>query len=207
MVLRTLRELLASGRAQVLVDVGCGGGDLAAHVRDLAGEYVGCDLIRYENFPEGQAARFVQCDLNGAIALGDACADCVVSIETIEHLENPRAFVRELARIAKPGAPIVLTTPNQLSLLSKLTLIVKGEFNAFQEAPGLYPSHITALVERDLLRIATECGLETPLIRYTDSGRIPFTSRHYPAWLWFRGRAFSDNVLLAARKPAAHPHG
>jgi hypothetical protein len=92
----------------------------------------------------------------------------------------------------------VVTTPNQLSLLSKLTLVLKNQFNAFQEAPGLYPAHLTALLEVDLLRIARECGLADPTIRHTDSGRIPFTPWHWPRG--FRGRAFSDNVLLAALK-------
>jgi len=33
----------------------------------------------------------------------------------------------------------------------------------------------------------------------TNSGRIPFTPIHWPRWL--RGRFFSDNVILVARKP------
>jgi hypothetical protein len=94
---------------------------------------------------------------------------------------------------------VVVTTPNQLSLLSKLTLVVKNQFNAFTERPGSYPAHITALLEVDLVRIARECGLVEVGIRYTDSGRIPGTARHWPRPLG--GRAFSDNVLLEARRP------
>jgi hypothetical protein len=100
----------------------------------------------------------------------------MVSVKTIEHLENPRSFMRrQLARLARPGGPAIVTTPNQLSPLSKTTLVLKNQFNAFQEKPGLYPAHLTALLEVDLLRIATECGLVRSTIRYTDSGRIPFT--------------------------------
>jgi 2-polyprenyl-3-methyl-5-hydroxy-6-metoxy-1,4-benzoquinol methylase len=120
-------------------------------------------------------------------------------VETIEHLENPRAFVRELARLAKPGGTVLVTTPNQLSLLSKLTLLTRNQFNAFQEAPGLYPAHITALLEVDLRRIARETGLEGVEVHYSGFGRIPFTARHWPRPL--QGRAFSDNVALLARRP------
>ncbi|MGL4501612.1 MAG: hypothetical protein ACRCU2_21260, partial [Planktothrix sp.] len=81
------------------------------------------------------------------------------------------------------------------SLLSKLTLILKNQFNAFQEAPGLYPAHITALLEIDLIRIAKECGLSDVTIEYSDRGRIPFTGWNWPQNLGFRGRAFSNNVL------------
>jgi hypothetical protein len=76
---------------------------------------------------------------------------------------------------------------------------VKNQFPAFQERPGLYPAHITALLTVDLLRMARECGLAEPAIRYSDSGRIPGTRWHWPRPL--AGRAYSDNVLLMARRP------
>ncbi len=125
----------------------------------------------------------------------------VSSLETIEHLENPRRFVRELVRVLKPGGRIFISTPNQLSLLSKLTLVVKNEFNAFQEAAGLYPAHLTALLETDLTRMARECSLEEIEIHYTNQGRIPSRARSWPSFC--RGRLFSDNVILAARKPGS----
>jgi hypothetical protein len=51
---------------------------------------------------------------------------------------------------------VVITTPNQESLLSKLTLLLLNEFNAFRA--GSYPAHLTALLEVDRRRIAAECG-------------------------------------------------
>ena len=160
---------------------------------------MGCDLVRYDGFPEDARASFVEANLDRPpydLPEGEASVTCAV--ETIEHLENPRAFVRELRRITRPGGLIVITTPNQLSLLSKITLLVKNQFNAFQD--GCYPAHITALLEMDLVRIATECGLEEIGVHYTDHGRIPFSARHWPRT--FRGRWFSDNVLLRARRTA-----
>jgi 2-polyprenyl-3-methyl-5-hydroxy-6-metoxy-1,4-benzoquinol methylase len=182
-----------------LVDVGCGSGALWHVLGPAFVRYIGVDIVRYDGFPLD--AQFVTGNLdNGRLPLADDCADVVASVETIEHLENPRAFMRQLARVAKPGGTVIVSTPNQLSLLSKLTLVVKNQFNAFQEAPGLYPAHLTALLEIDLLRIARECGLAEPAIRYTNSGRIPFTPISWPRWL--RGRPFSDNVILVARKAA-----
>ena len=181
-----------------LVDVGCGAGNLWPFVHDRFDRYLGLDAVRYDGFPaEGQLH---QIDLDtGRATLPDGVGDMVAAIETIEHLENPRAFVRELARLARPGGLVVITTPNQLSLLSKLGLLVKNQFPSFQEGPGLYPAHITALLPVDLLRMARECGLVESAIRYSDSGRIPGTRWHWP---WpLAGRAYSDNVLLVARRP------
>ena len=195
LVARTIRARHAGGGT--LLDVGCGVGALWDAVGGGFDHYLGADVVRYEGFPPG--GTFLEVDLEtGRVPVPDASAEVVAAVETIEHLENPRGFVRELTRLARPGGLIVVTTPNQLSLLSTLTLVLKGQFNAFQEAPGLYPAHRTALLEVDLLRIARECGLVDPAIRYTDSGRIPFTPRPWPRG--FRGRAFSDNVLLAATR-------
>jgi hypothetical protein len=84
-------------------------------------------------------------------------------------------------------------------------LIVKNEFTAFQERPGLYPAHRTALLETDLARIARESGLQGARIGYSNSGRIPGGALTWPAM--FGGRAFSDNVMVIARKPAKLPLG
>lgn len=196
MVARALARRHSGGGT--LLDVGCGVGALrsyaAAHVQD----YVGADVIRYEDFPA--EARFVSIDLDaGRVPLPDACAEVVAAVETIEHLENPRAFFRELRRLVKPGGLIVVTTPNQLSLLSKLTLLTKNQFNAFQEGPGLYPAHITCLLEEDLRRIARETGLDQVEIAYSDHGRLPLSARSWPTGFGFHGRRFSDNLLCSGK--------
>jgi hypothetical protein len=108
--------------------------------------------------------------------------------------------MRRLVAAARPGGWVLVTTPNQLSLLSRLTLLTRGEHNAFRA--GSYPAHLTALLEVDLRRIAGECGLQEVAVEYSRSGRVVFTGRHFPGWvarLWPRG--LSDNVLLAGRKP------
>jgi 2-polyprenyl-3-methyl-5-hydroxy-6-metoxy-1,4-benzoquinol methylase len=201
-VLAALTE--RGARARCLLDVGCGTGSLYARVRGVCERYVGADAIRHAGFPAG--AEFVLADLDaGRVTLGDGTCDVVACVETIEHVENPRALMRELVRLATPGGWLVVTTPNQLSLLSKLGLLTKNEFVHFQERPGLYPAHISALLEIDLVRMCRENGLEDIAVRYSGSGRIPFTARNWPnpfrASTGSKARAFSDNVLVVARKP------
>ncbi|MBA4018990.1 MAG: SAM-dependent methyltransferase [Pirellula sp.] len=182
----------------ILLDVGCGQGLLWPFVRDKFGQYIGADVVRYDGLSE--EATFHRIDLDsGRVPLPDGAADVVVAVETIEHLENPRAFARELTRLCKPGGWIIITTPNQLSFLSKLTLLVKNSFNAFTDTS--YPAHITALLETDLRRIAAECGWQETTIRFTESGRIPGTGHHWPRWMSrVLPRAFSDNICVSGRK-------
>jgi SAM-dependent methyltransferase len=169
-------------------------------VHDRFHRYIGADVVRYEGMPTEAEFKHVDLD-SGRVGLPNDSADVVVAVETIEHLENPRAFMRELVRLAKPSGWIIVTTPNQLSLLSKVTLLIKNQFNAFQEAPGLYPAHLTALLESDLVRIATECGLTDVDTAFSHVGRMPLGHFHYPSWMSRRfPRLLSDNVLLIARK-------
>jgi SAM-dependent methyltransferase len=199
-VASALRE--KEGHMETVVDLGCGGGDSARYLDGMYDHYLGCDVVRYDAFPNAKSIQFKHVDLNRTpYPVDSASARVVVSVETIEHIENPRALVREMARIVRPGGLIVVTTPNQLSLMSKLYLVARNEFHAFQEAPGLYPAHITALVEEDLIRIARESGLVDVEIRYTNRGRIPLTGWYWPRRAGMRGQWFSDNVVMLARRP------
>jgi SAM-dependent methyltransferase len=196
MVAAVLAERVPVGGT--LLDVGCGRAELWPFVADRFVAYAGADVVRYDGFPDGAAFHAVDLD-TGRVPLPDGFADVVAAVETIEHLENPRAFARELTRLARPGGWVVVTTPNQLSLLSKLGLWVKNEFPAFRGSN--YPAHLTALLEIDLRRIAAECGWQDVAVRYTADGRIPGTARHWPGRLsrWFP-RSLSDNVLVTGRR-------
>lgn len=185
-----------TGRGTI-VDVGCGCGALRALVEPMFERYVGTDLVRYESFPAH--CEFRPANLDEGLPFPEAFADAVVAAEIIEHLENPRALMRELVRVAKPGGTVIVTTPNQLSLLSLLTLITKQRFSAFQDVH--YPAHLTALLEIDLIRMAGEAGLTNVEVAYTRQGRIAKTPWHYPprvSRLWPRG--LSDNLLVIGRK-------
>lgn len=198
MVACAIKSLRLDGAT--VVDVGCGSGNLLGYLHDLCDHYVGVDIIRYPGYPS--EAEFVGVDLEAErIPLSDGSADVVTALEVIEHVENPRAFIRELARIARPGGAVIVTTPNQLSVLSLLSLVVKQRFAAFQDVH--YPAHLTALLEVDLRRIAAETGLECAQISYSLRGRIPLTARSYPRALSrLFPRGLSDTVLVAARRPA-----
>jgi 2-polyprenyl-3-methyl-5-hydroxy-6-metoxy-1,4-benzoquinol methylase len=195
----TVAALLAARAAGGdLADVGCGRGDLWRVLRGRFRRCVALDAVRYDELPGD--VDFHRADFDSAsLPLPDGSADAVVAVEVIEHLENPRAFVRELTRITRPGGWILVTTPNQLSLLSLLTLVVKGRFSAFQD--NTYPAHRTALLDVDLRRIMTECGLSDIAVEYTGLGRLPLSEWHYPAAIAaLSPRRFSDNVLAIARR-------
>lgn len=201
LILSILRAERASGS---LIDFGAGKGELLARLSQLGSfdALAGIDLFPR---PAGFDPRidWFQQDLNEPLIVQQQF-DCVVCSETIEHLENPRQTFRSLNQLLKPGGLLVLTMPNQESIRSYVGLLFGGHFTYFLGA--CYPAHITALLRMDLRRMCQETGLTAPAFRYTNAGGIP----KLPWLRWqrisfglLRGRLFSDNIALIARKPAS----
>lgn len=198
-IYQTVAAVLAGrGAGGTVADVGCGRGELWPLISGAFKSCVGLDAVRYDGLPP--AIDFRPADFDAArLPVTDAGVDAAVSVEVIEHLENPRAFVRELARIVRPGGWVVVTTPNQLSASSVLALVLKGQFGAFQDAS--YPAHRTALLESDLRRIFAECGLRDVQVAFTCHGRVPLTALHYPrALARLAPRRLSDTIVISGRR-------
>jgi SAM-dependent methyltransferase len=53
-----------------------------------------------------------------AIPWPSASFDAVVADSLLEHLADPRAALRECARVLRPGGRLILWSPNRLSLLA-----------------------------------------------------------------------------------------
>ena len=64
------------------------------------------------------------------LPLDDAVADLYVCLETIEHLQNDRAFLQEVVRVLKRGGLFICSTPNRLVTNPGKT-IAKKPFNPF----------------------------------------------------------------------------
>jgi SAM-dependent methyltransferase len=116
-VLRLLADL-PPGR---LLDVPAGGGTLADGVAKLGHRMTAVDLFAHPGF------RGVLADACAPLPFRDGSFDTVVSIEGIEHFENQSAFLRECARVMRPGGRLVLTTPNILHLGSRLSAFLTGQ--------------------------------------------------------------------------------
>jgi SAM-dependent methyltransferase len=140
---RRVAELLPDldWSAAQLVDVGAGRGYFLGllargleHLRQAPARHLhACDLFPADFEVPGLTC--AQAGENGSAPFADQAFDAVVSIEVIEHLENSYAFLRELFRLAKPGATVIVTTPNTLHLQSRVRNLVFGFPTLFDPLP------------------------------------------------------------------------
>ncbi len=102
-----------------VAEVGCGGGHgtaqlLAAGATHVDGFDIDSQAIANAQTTYGNDRLAFHTAPAGAIAAEDDAFDLVVSLETIEHVEDDTAYVREIGRIVRPGGTLLCSTPNRL---------------------------------------------------------------------------------------------
>ena len=122
--------------------------------------------------------------------------DWVFALEVVEHLANPRHFMREAHRCLKAGGRMLITTPCNESLTARLSFLFRGYFPAFCEHDYRMSGHITPVTELELTRMAREAGFGRVEFSYPLPGRIPKSS---VAWQRIvprlRGKLWSDTLF------------
>lgn len=151
-----------------VLDVGCGAGLLTEPLARLGGIVTGLDAAP-ENIAVASAhaqdqALTIDFRATPVEAVADRDFDLVTSMEVIEHVADPAAFVAALAdKLAQDGL-MILSTPNRTPL-SRLAMIGIGEtiggipkgthdWNRF-----LTPDELTALVEDAGMDVIDRSGL------------------------------------------------
>lgn len=181
MAMNAIRLVPETSPRRLAVDVGGGEGVLA---RMLMETFTSVTLLDYNasdrvDLPARISA--IQCDLNLVLPIEDGTVDFAFSLEVIEHLENPRHFLREMARIATPGGYVFITTPNIHNLWSVMAFALRGQHRYFQDSS--YPAHITPLSRIDLHRIGREAGLIVKGELWGGRDPAPFTSIRLPSFI------------------------
>ena len=150
------------------LDVGCGAGLLAEPLARMGAAVTGVDAA-----PENIAAARAHAAGQGLgidyhagelAALPPATFDLVTSMEVVEHVADPAAFIAELAARLAPGGLMILSTPNRTAL-SKLLLVEAAERigavprGTHDWGQFLKPEELTALLAAAGLEVVDRTGL------------------------------------------------
>ncbi len=133
---------------------------LARALADRRFEVHALDLLDQESSAAAAGIRYVRGNLDqGLPQFGDQTFDYLVCTEGLEHLEHPALLLREFARVLRPLGTLLVTTPNVVSLRSRLKFLLFGYFDGFRrralfrslgrprdlETPHISPIHIQFL--------------------------------------------------------------
>jgi 2-polyprenyl-6-hydroxyphenyl methylase / 3-demethylubiquinone-9 3-methyltransferase len=176
---RALRPLAGKRAA----DVGCGAGLLAEPLARLGAQVTGIDAAP-ENIAAARAHALgqgleIDYRAGGAEAL-DGRYDLVASLEVVEHVADPAAFVAALAAAVGEDGLLILSTPNRTQW-SKLVMIGIGE--GFGRIPRGTHDWAKFIAPDELKALIRAAGLEV-----TDTTGI--------GWSPTRGFALTDDLSL-----------
>ena len=141
-----------------VLELGAGSGAMAQRLADLGYAPTASDLFP-GRFQPHDPIPFVAADLNGPFAAGlPGDLEAVVALELVEHLENPRHFLRQVRALLPPGGQLLLSTPNIANPVSQAMFLRTGRFQWFRDADYAEQGHITPLSPWVLERALEEAG-------------------------------------------------
>lgn len=191
-----------------VLDIAAGSGALCLRLKDLGMIPTGVDLVD-ENFRLHGEVDFIKTNLNDDLpAQLRGSFDCVTATELIEHLENPRHFIRQCFEILRPGGLLVLSTPNTASSISLAQFVRTGEFRWFMAEHYDCTGHITPILLPVLCNALKEAGFTD--IHLTSVAPLEFTGLSW--WkmrllAWFLRKIASrplyegDFLIASAQRP------
>jgi SAM-dependent methyltransferase len=185
-------EIRALLPAEAFLDAGCGDGRFLAAlpaVGPVPARVVGVDIAdsilataRRATAAAGLDAELVRGNLE-RLPLGDSDFDLIVSIQVLEHLLDPAAGIRELARVLRPGGTLLLTTDNRARRLTQtlngprwLVATLLGKRNRREK--HLFPHRTFS--KRELVELLEAAGLaveRTRTFRFSLVGASPRVRR------------------------------
>ena len=141
---RIVQEFIGDGlpRGARVLDIGCGRGhDLlrtAERYKALSLRLYGIEIVpedirvaarRVEEHPDRPSVSLIMSEVE-RLPFRSGQFDGVMCSEVVEHLPDPDAALREIARITKLGGTLALTTPNIGNKLHKMRKFLPGGMKA-----------------------------------------------------------------------------
>jgi SAM-dependent methyltransferase len=167
---------------QKVLDLGAGHGAFSKRLHELGYDVSACDL-----FPELFRFGEIECrkvDITEAFPYPDNAFDLVIAIEVSEHILDHEVFFGEVNRILKPGGKLYLSTPNIMSMKSRIRFLFRGFFYSFKPLEkGNYDGlqHVASLTLDQYNYIAIKHGFDPAEVNID---RIQKTSRWYLVLLY-----------------------
>lgn len=156
-----------------VLDAGCGNGYFLKHLIDKGYDASGVELdlsgVEWARKISPTARIELASLYDNVLDLFEQPFDAVVSLEVVEHLYDPRMFVKQMKRCLKPGGVFVITTPFH-GYWKNLLIALLGKFDS-HVAPLWDGGHIKFWSPKTLSALLGEFDIR--VINFKGAGRIP----------------------------------
>ena len=155
--------LQAAGKGRRALDVGLGNGLVLQHLKGRFAERVGTDLAlsRHALALKREGIKVIKADVSKGLPFKAGHFDLVVTLDVLEHVFDPLAFLVELRRCLAPGGRLVLSTPNIRYLRQLWRIAVQGRGpQTSGEDIGWDGGHLHYFSSKDLLELAAQAGFQ-----------------------------------------------
>lgn len=179
-----------------LLDIGCGGGLLSEPMARLGASVVGADASATNIGVAALHAREAGLDIDYRATTAEALAeagesfDIVLAMEIVEHVADLGLFVRETARMVRPGGLMVFSTINRTP--KAFMLAIMGAEYVLRWLPRGTHSYEKLVKPRELETALSEAGLALS----ADAGVVYDPIRD----VWKVSRNMDVNYMLAATR-------
>ena len=202
----SILKTMSPGR---LLDAPAGEGALAERLRETH-DVVAVDID--EAYFKLSGVTFKKADLNQPLPFDNGYFDYVVSVEGIEHLENPFLCIREFARVLRPGGSLIISTPNIMSIKSRTRFFFYSYHDFFRfidlsegfrhGVPEYEHQHINPMTFHELRYALQKAGLGIVNLYTNRYVRAKRWGLLYPLIKYFvvsltRKKAPADNFLVS----------
>ncbi|GMW03464.1 MAG: hypothetical protein AMXMBFR84_45980 [Candidatus Hydrogenedentota bacterium] len=157
---------LVPAEARIILDCGCGGGELGRLLKQRgAQEVVGIEIVE-------KAWRIARRNLDDAL-LGsveemelpyeDEHFDCIIFGDVLEHLVDPTAVLRKVSRVLKPGGSICISIPN-VRFWQVVEMHANGRWQ-YEDAGIMDRTHLRFFCAPEIQAMVQNAGLEIDVFR------------------------------------------
>lgn len=170
--------VMATPAGGTLLDIGSSDGETLGHMAELRPDLhlFATDIAgQPDHYPPG--CQFHRGDVqNQKLPWGDASMDAITCMHVVEHLQDLRPLMAEMARLLKPGGRAYFETPHPKSL--QVPSIPGSGFtlNFYDDT-----THIQIVLADELAKLAMTAGLQ---IQSTGISRNWLFAASYLAFAW-----------------------
>ncbi len=152
-----------------VLDLGCGNGELLAHLRDhrqCSGYGIEIDDANLLGCTQ-RGVNVIQLNLEDGLALfQDQSFDVVLQLDTLQHLRNTENMLRETARVGRVGIisfPNFAHWPNRIQVVRGRMPVTRALPYEWYDTPNLRVgtyADFEVLARRDRLRVLDSFGIQ-----------------------------------------------